>query len=86
MQTAEIRRRWLDFFAERGHTVVPSASLVSDDPSLMFTVAGMVPFVPYLSGLVPAPYPRATSVSAKLAYSSGVDKPPGRSSPHMVLP
>lgn len=62
MQTAEIRRRWLDFFERRGHTVVPSASLVSDDPSLMFTVAGMVPFVPYLSGLVPAPYPRATSV------------------------
>jgi len=62
MQTAEIRRRWLDFFAERGHTVVPSASLVSDDPTLMFTVAGMVPFVPYLTGLVPSPYPRATSV------------------------
>lgn len=62
MQTAEIRRRWLDFFAERGHTVVPSASLVSDDPTLMFTIAGMVPFIPYLSGLVPAPYPRATSV------------------------
>ncbi len=62
MQTAEIRRRWLDFFEKRGHTVVPSAPLVSDDPSLMFTVAGMVPFVPYLSGLVPAPYPRATSV------------------------
>ncbi|MGD8194756.1 alanine--tRNA ligase [Herbiconiux sp. P18] len=62
MLTADIRNRWLDFFGERGHTVVPSASLVSDDPSLLFTVAGMVPFIPYLSGLVPAPYPRATSV------------------------
>ena len=62
MQTADIRARWLNFFSERGHTVVPSASLVSDDPSLLFTVAGMVPFVPYLTGLVPAPYPRATSV------------------------
>jgi alanyl-tRNA synthetase len=62
MKTADIRQRWLDFFAERGHTVVPSASLVSDDPTLLFTVAGMVPFVPYLTGLVPAPYPRATSV------------------------
>ncbi|HZK59401.1 MAG TPA: alanine--tRNA ligase [Cryobacterium sp.] len=62
MQTADIRGRWLDFFAERGHTVVPSASLVSDDPTLLFTVAGMVPFVPYLTGLVPPPYPRATSV------------------------
>ncbi|MET4157981.1 alanine--tRNA ligase [Agromyces sp. PvR057] len=62
MQTADIRQRWLDFFARRGHTVVPSASLVSDDPTLLFTVAGMVPFVPYLTGIVPAPYPRATSV------------------------
>ena len=62
MQTADIRQRWLDFFAARGHTVVPSASLVSDDPTLLFTVAGMVPFVPYLTGLVPPPYPRATSV------------------------
>lgn len=62
MKTAEIHRRWLDFFEKRGHTVVPSASLVSDDPTLLFTVAGMVPFVPYLTGVVPAPFPRATSV------------------------
>ncbi|KIQ04512.1 alanine--tRNA ligase [Curtobacterium flaccumfaciens] len=62
MQTAEIRRRWLQYFGDRGHTVVPSASLVSDDPSLLFTVAGMVPFIPYLTGLIPAPFPRATSV------------------------
>ena len=62
MQTADIQRRWLTFFGDRGHTVVPSASLVSDDPTLLFTVAGMVPFIPYLTGLVPPPYPRATSV------------------------
>src|ERR1700712_2833076 len=62
MQTAEIRRRFLDHFAQRGHTVVPSASLVSPDPSLLFTVAGMVPFIPYLTGREPAPFPRATSV------------------------
>ena len=62
MQTADIQNRRLNFFGDRGHTVVPSASLVSDDPTLLFTVAGMVPFVPYLTGLVPAPYPRATSV------------------------
>ncbi|QTX04603.1 alanine--tRNA ligase [Agromyces archimandritae] len=62
MQTAEISRRYLDFFAERGHSVVPSASLVSDDPTVMFTIAGMVPFVPYLTGLVPPPWPRATSL------------------------
>ncbi|HMH58213.1 MAG TPA: alanine--tRNA ligase-related protein, partial [Galbitalea sp.] len=62
MQTADIQSRWLNYFGERGHTIVPSASLVSDDPTLLFTVAGMVPFVPYLTGLVPAPFPRATSV------------------------
>jgi alanyl-tRNA synthetase len=62
VQTADIQRRWLTFFGERGHTVVPSASLVSDDPTLLFTVAGMVPFIPYLTGVVPAPFPRATSV------------------------
>ncbi|MEH3078130.1 MAG: alanine--tRNA ligase [Quadrisphaera sp.] len=62
METAEIRRRWLDFFEARGHTVVPSASLISPDPSLLFTVAGMVPFIPYLTGQQTPPYPRATSV------------------------
>ena len=62
MQTAEIRRRFLEHFAQRGHTVVPSASLISPDPSLLFTVAGMVPFIPYLTGREPAPYQRATSV------------------------
>ncbi|CAN5290177.1 alanine--tRNA ligase [soil metagenome] len=62
MYTADIQNRWLNFFGDRGHTIVPSASLVSDDPTLLFTVAGMVPFVPYLTGLVPPPYPRATSV------------------------
>ena len=53
METAEIQRRWLAFFGDRGHTIVPSASLVSDDPTLMFTVAGMVPFIPFLTGVVP---------------------------------
>ena len=62
MKTADIQQRWLTYFGDRGHTIVPSASLVSDDPTLMFTVAGMVPFIPYLTGVVPAPYPRATSV------------------------
>ncbi|MGA1507812.1 MAG: alanine--tRNA ligase, partial [Aquiluna sp.] len=62
MKTAEIKRRWLEFFEKKNHTVVPSASLVSQDPTLMFTVAGMVPFIPYMTGLLPAPYERATSV------------------------
>ena len=60
--TNDLRRGFLDYLASEGHAIVPSASLVSDDPTLLFTVAGMVPFVPYLTGLVPAPYPRATSV------------------------
>jgi alanyl-tRNA synthetase len=62
LKTAEIRRRWLDYFASKNHEIVPSASLISEDPTLMFTVAGMVPFIPYMTGLVPAPYKRATSV------------------------
>ncbi|MGZ0710848.1 alanine--tRNA ligase (plasmid) [Coraliomargarita sp. W4R53] len=62
MKTAEIAKRYLDYFKANGHTIVPSASLVSDDPTLMFTVAGMVPFIPYLSGVVPAPYPSAADV------------------------
>src|SRR5918999_2158832 len=62
MQTAEIRRRFLEHFASGGHTVVPSASLVSPDPSLLFTVAGMVPFIPYLTGVENPPFDRATSV------------------------
>jgi len=62
MKTAEIKRRWLDFFEKKNHTVVPSAPLISQDPTLMFVVAGMVPFIPYMTGLEPAPYARATSV------------------------
>ena len=62
MKTAEIKRRWLDYFEKNGHTVVPSAPLISQDPTLMFVVAGMVPFIPYMTGVLPAPYSRATSV------------------------
>ena len=62
METAEIRRRWLRFFEGSGHTVVPSASLLFDDPNLLFVNAGMVPFVPYFIGQETAPYKRATSV------------------------
>lgn len=58
MKTADIAQRYLDFFEKNDHLIVPSASLVSDDPSLLFTVAGMVPMIPYLTGVVPAPHPR----------------------------
>ena len=67
MESAEIRSRWLRFFESDNrqgltHTVVPSASLIADDPNLLLVNAGMVPFKPYFLGEVTAPYKRATSV------------------------
>ncbi len=62
MESAEIARRFLGYFSERGHTVVPSASLVANDPTLLLVNAGMVPFKPYFLGQLVAPYPRAVSV------------------------
>ncbi len=62
MKTSEIRQRFLDHFARNGHTVVPSASLLLDDPNLLFVNAGMVPFKPYFLGQQTPPYSRATSV------------------------
>ena len=62
MEAAQLRSTFLDYFADNGHTVVPSASLIPYDPSLLFTVAGMVPFKPYFTEEEPAPYPRAVSV------------------------
>ncbi|MBA2699184.1 MAG: alanine--tRNA ligase [Nocardioidaceae bacterium] len=62
MDTAEIRRRFIGHFERRDHTVVPSASLLLDDPNLLFVNAGMVPFVPFFLGQEQAPYDRAVSV------------------------
>ncbi|HVE98088.1 MAG TPA: alanine--tRNA ligase [Mycobacteriales bacterium] len=62
MRSAEIHRRFLDHFATRGHEIVPSASLISDDPTLLLVNAGMVPFKPYFLGEQAPPWERATSV------------------------
>jgi len=67
VDSAEIRSRWLRFFESENrqgltHTVVPSASLIADDPNLLLVNAGMVPFKPYFLGEVTPPYKRATSV------------------------
>ena len=70
MKHSEIRRTFLAYFAERGHTIVPSSSLVpKDDPTLLFTNAGMVQFKPLFAGTVPLPYRRATSVQKCLRAS-----------------
>jgi alanyl-tRNA synthetase len=61
MESAEIVRRFLSFFEQRGHTVVPSASLVADDPTLLLVNAGMAPFKPYFLGQQTPPFRRATS-------------------------
>ncbi|OCB38697.1 alanine--tRNA ligase [Mycobacterium malmoense] len=62
MQTHEIRKRFLDHFVKAGHTEVPSASVILDDPNLLFVNAGMVQFVPYFLGARTPPYPTATSI------------------------
>jgi alanyl-tRNA synthetase len=62
MDANGLRAAFTRFFADRGHSVVPSASLIPHDPSVLFTIAGMVPFKPYFLGEEPAPWPRATSI------------------------
>jgi len=67
MNSADIRSRWLKYFESSNslnlpHTVVPSASLIADDPNLLLVNAGMVPFKPYFLGEIKPPYKRATSV------------------------
>lgn len=62
MEAAQLRQIFLDYFSSNGHTVVPSASLIPHDQSLLFTVAGMVPFKPYFTEEQTAPYRRAVSV------------------------
>ena len=62
MESAEIARRFLAYFKQQGHAIVPSASLVADDPTVLFVIAGMQPFKPYLLGQRTPPYRRVADV------------------------
>jgi alanyl-tRNA synthetase len=70
MTADELRAAFLEVFVARGHTLVQSASLIPHDTTVLFTVAGMIPFKPYFTGEEPAPYPRATS-SQKCVRAGG---------------
>jgi alanyl-tRNA synthetase len=80
VQTHEITRRFTEHFTSAGHTRVPSASLILDDPTLLFVNAGMVQFKPYFLGDAPAPWPRATSVQ-KCVRTGDIDEV-GRTTRH----
>lgn len=80
MRSAEIRDRWLQYFKKQDHTIVDSVPLVSPDPSILFTIAGMVPFIPYIVGTEPAPFPRAASVQ-KCIRTNDIDNV-GRTTRH----
>jgi alanyl-tRNA synthetase len=73
VETHEIASRFLRHFEQHGHTKVPSASLILDDPNLLFVNAGMVQFKPYFLGEVPPPFPRATSVQ-KCVRTGDIDE------------
>ncbi len=62
MKAAEVGQRFLKYFARHDHAIVPSASLLYNDPTLLFVNAGMVPFKPYFTQTEPAPWKRAVSM------------------------
>ncbi len=80
MRTSEIANRWLEYFGKNGHHIAPSVPLVSPDPSVLFTIAGMVPFVDYILGTEPAPWPRVASVQ-KCIRTNDIDEV-GRTTRH----
>src|SRR6056297_764449 len=87
MTADQLRDSFTGFFADKGHTVVPSASLIPHDPTVMFNVAGMVPFKSYFTGDEAAPYDRAVS-SQKCARAGGKHNDlddVGRTKRHLVF-
>ena len=88
MTTDELRSRFLEFFVEREHTLVPSASLIPTHPAApLFTNAGMTQFLPYFLGEEPAPYRRATSAQRCLRVRGKHDdiENVGRTTRHLTL-
>jgi alanyl-tRNA synthetase len=71
MTSADIRRSFLDFFREKGHTIVPSSSLLPDSPNLLFTNAGMNQFVPIFLGQAPCPYKPARAADTQKCIRAG---------------
>src|SRR5688572_15734886 len=90
MRAAELRATWVDFFAERGHRIVPAASLIPHHPTApMFTNSGMMQFVPYFLGEERVPFdpPRAASIqkSVRLAGKHNDIDEVGRTRRHLTF-
>jgi alanyl-tRNA synthetase len=80
---AQIRQTFLDFYAKRGHQILPSASLVPEDPTVLLTIAGMLPFKPIFLGQRQAEFPRATS-SQKCIRTNDIENV-GRTARHQTF-